>query len=460
MNPLKFQNHILILILSSLTLFTSIAAGSAQPLLPDTFYGTVEIAGIPAPNGTKIDVYLNGEYLECSYPRCQCQPPQEGNEGVSCVITEDGYYTIHITGGTAGDPVNFLINGVCVGSAKRGDYIKNINLSLSPTSSLNINATSEEGWINISKDISPELSLSIKTNRDVTNQPVTISIYKGDPISAFRLENKSQLKTFEITIDNSIVDYAILRVYYSQEEIEGINENSLELYYYNESTGSWERLPNQGINTEKNYVWAEVTHFSTYGLFGEELFCGDGICNSEIGETCSSCPEDCGECSQPSNPASGGSSGGGGFFVSQPEECIPEWECSPWSQCINGSQTRKCVDVNNCNTTEDKPPEKQACGLKSILTEECESGITRCVGKSLWKCENGVWKKIYECENGCSNGKCIESIEQNISSSTTNNKSSFPIAGLFTEEIKETLTAILLLIVIIIAILIYKIKFK
>mgnify|MGYP000601385515 CR=1 FL=1 len=203
----------------------------------------------------------------------------------------------------------------------------------------------------------------------------------------------------------------------------------------------------------------ENAKFTSLDLYATGVtWCGDAYCSE--GETCSSCPEDCGECSQPSNPASGGSSGGGGFFVSQPEECIPEWECSPWSQCINGSQTRKCVDVNNCSTTENKPPEKQACGLKSILTEECESGITRCVGKSLWKCENGVWKKIYECENGCSNGKCIESIEQNISSSTTNNKSSFPIAGLFTEEIKETLTAILLLIVIIIAILIYKIKFK
>jgi hypothetical protein len=63
-----------------------------------------------------------------------------------------------------------------------------------------------------------------------------------------------------------------------------------------------------------------VSHFSRYSigiesktLTGKAIYevigCGDNVCDSAAGESCSSCPEDCGNCPQ---PPSGGNSGGGG----------------------------------------------------------------------------------------------------------------------------------------------------
>ncbi|MBR9682554.1 MAG: hypothetical protein GOV02_02675 [Candidatus Aenigmarchaeota archaeon] len=44
------------------------------------------------------------------------------------------------------------------------------------------------------------------------------------------------------------------------------------------------------------------------------------------------------------------------------EICTPNWECGQWSECSpSGTQTRSCVDANNCGVTTDKPTESGSC---------------------------------------------------------------------------------------------------
>ena len=51
--------------------------------------------------------------------------------------------------------------------------------------------------------------------------------------------------------------------------------------------------------------------------------------------------------------------------VAPPEDgvvtCTEDWECIDWGECIDGIQTRICIDLNNCNTTLNKPEEMQTC---------------------------------------------------------------------------------------------------
>ncbi|GAI76589.1 unnamed protein product, partial [marine sediment metagenome] len=44
-------------------------------------------------------------------------------------------------------------------------------------------------------------------------------------------------------------------------------------------------------------------------------------------------------------------------------ECKEKWECLEWSGCIDGTQTRNCVDKNNCGTEISKPAESEECAL-------------------------------------------------------------------------------------------------
>lgn len=55
------------------------------------------------------------------------------------------------------------------------------------------------------------------------------------------------------------------------------------------------------------------------------------------------------------------SPGGGSSGSSATGDCVPDWVCSDWSQCINNFKNRKCFDAGNCNSTIKKPQELQQC---------------------------------------------------------------------------------------------------
>lgn len=49
------------------------------------------------------------------------------------------------------------------------------------------------------------------------------------------------------------------------------------------------------------------------------------------------------------------------------KSCVSNWTCTNWSTCTDGFQIRTCTDKNNCNTKTNKPQEKQECTKKNYL---------------------------------------------------------------------------------------------
>ena len=62
------------------------------------------------------------------------------------------------------------------------------------------------------------------------------------------------------------------------------------------------------------------------------------------------------------------------FTISSISTCTPNWQCSGWSSCINGQQTRACTDSNNCGTTAGKPFESQTCTPQSSIALTSPNG--------------------------------------------------------------------------------------
>lgn len=94
-------------------------------------------------------------------------------------------------------------------------------------------------------------------------------------------------------IDNDNVTSAELRLYYTDDEVDTINENTLSIYWYDPDNQTWTRLTTgldlesrggphvyaTGVNTTdttldgvqySGYAWANLSHFSTYGLAGNK----------------------------------------------------------------------------------------------------------------------------------------------------------------------------------------------
>lgn len=54
--------------------------------------------------------------------------------------------------------------------------------------------------------------------------------------------------------------------------------------------------------------------------------------------------------------------------------CTPDWECTAWSECQGGVQTRICTDLNQCGTENGKPAESQACTSQSLCPSHDVNG--------------------------------------------------------------------------------------
>ncbi len=172
--------------------------------------------------------------------------------------------------------------------------------------------------------------LEISTNGNLSNSSINITELLFNPTnSSFGVVEIGKYIRIEADekLDSNITS-ALIRIFYEKEEL-GLNvdESSLAVYWFNESAAEWVKLHEAmdwvygaGVNTTADYVWANVSHFSTYGVGGQkqdggsclsaleciggycvhgvcrshETYCGDSYCDS--GETCSTCNVDCGDC--------------------------------------------------------------------------------------------------------------------------------------------------------------------
>lgn len=190
--------------------------------------------------------------------------------------------------------------------------------------------------------------------------------------------------------------------------------DNTSLFDINASTGIINFMPalsqigNYSINisvTDGTFTAYEIINFT----IRRGPFCGDTSCTGI--EDCTTCPSDCGTCAVPDTPPTQGegtgalpgihtgvttSTRGGGGGTG----CSASWQCTVWSGCVDGFQTRICQDKKKCGTITSKPQEKKLCG-EDIQPDTCfdslkngdEEGID-CGGSCDKKCKKDLFAQI------------------------------------------------------------------
>lgn len=110
------------------------------------------------------------------------------------------------------------------------------------------------------------LELNILSNLDITGVNLTITRSINDT----NIPGNRIFEDFKIDADenlNSNINLTEFKVYYNEEDLADVYENTLKLYRFNETDSEWHVLPFI-LNAEENYIIANLTHFSIYGVFG------------------------------------------------------------------------------------------------------------------------------------------------------------------------------------------------
>jgi len=218
-----------------------------------------------------------------------------------------------------------------------------------------------------------------------------------------KVGNQASKEGYQFSVSNQepivkLIEGATIRFSYSDAKLEGIKEDTLQLYHYNREEGSWEEVSAE-LNTEENYVSMPLSDVSQFTLFGEM-----GAAEEEPKED-NETEEECqpnwscsawGDCVNGTRSRDCTDLNDCGTEQGKPqttkdcvEICQPDWNCSSWSDCVNGTRSRNCTDLNQCDIDENKPVEVKGC-------EGCQKN---------WVCTD--WSEI-ECTNGTKTRECIE----------------------------------------------------
>ena len=115
--------------------------------------------------------------------------------------------------------------------------------------------------------------LEISSAKDIANASIAVTEFTNNTRN-ISPSLPALGKYLDIIIDNTTkqnISSLSIKIYYTAEEVAaaGLDENTLKIYYFNDTSSAWQELYSI-VNTTENSVTVTVKHASTYAVFGQQ----------------------------------------------------------------------------------------------------------------------------------------------------------------------------------------------
>lgn len=122
--------------------------------------------------------------------------------------------------------------------------------------------------------------LELNLSNDITGGEIEILHFDENPTDESGLESNLKGLNHYIEINasdeiNDNLDFVTITVMYDDSDLADLDESSIGIYLWDETNFIWEKQNNSWVDVENNLVSVNTTHFSLYGLFGEETVVED-----------------------------------------------------------------------------------------------------------------------------------------------------------------------------------------
>ncbi|NIO44015.1 MAG: PKD domain-containing protein [Candidatus Aenigmarchaeota archaeon] len=117
---------------------------------------------------------------------------------------------------------------------------------------------------------------------NVTLQTTTaITLFISNVSNPSAIATNLTIASFVNITPKCSIDWAYIQIYYNESKVV-VDESTLRMYYWNTTIPDWVLIPNSGVNTIENYVWANITHFTIFtGIGGFADSDQDGVLDIE-----------------------------------------------------------------------------------------------------------------------------------------------------------------------------------
>jgi len=227
--------------------------------------------------GTVFNITVNAtDILDVDSVIAYVQKPDENNTANITLELNDGLYNGSWSSSNKSDGtyvIDILTNDTSGNQREEenGAVIALASYSVEVSVNSSVGIVAEE-YVIIDATEEANTWLNITTSADA-NASVAIAEY-SDNIALVESTTVTELsKYIDIVVDNvtnNDISFAEIRVYYTDAEVAAANlqESTLRLYKFNENASVWDLISPGGVDVSANYVWGNVSNFSTFGVFG------------------------------------------------------------------------------------------------------------------------------------------------------------------------------------------------